>query len=91
MSAACYRIIGKWADRDGNIAAEFREDSTCTIAGESFVFLVQDSYTLRTETDGEMAANFRISTLTDHQLTLRDMREGRDQSYELQRVVEDEE
>ncbi len=91
MSAACYRIIGKWADRDGNIAAEFREDSTCTIAGESFVFLVQDSYTLRTETDGEMAANFRISTLTDHQLTLRDMREGRERSYELRRVVEDEE
>ena len=83
LSAACYRIIGRWADRKGNFVAEFREDSTCEIAGESFTFLVSDSFTLKTETDGKMEASFRITSLTDDRLSLRDMREGHTETYEL--------
>ena len=86
LSGAAYKIIGKWADADGNTVAEFREDSTCTIAGENFTFLVQDSYTLKTEQEGSMEATFRISHLTEDRLSLRDMREGREAGYELYRA-----
>jgi hypothetical protein len=86
FSNACYRIIGKWADKSGKVIAEFREDSTCTIAGENFTFLVQDSYTLKTEQDGSMEVTFRISHLTEDRLSLRDMREGREAGYELYRA-----
>jgi hypothetical protein len=86
LSGAAYKIIGKWADADGNTVAEFREDSTCTIAGENFTFLVQDSYTLKTEQGGSMEATFRISHLTEDRLSLRDMREGREAGYELYRA-----
>lgn len=86
LGSAAYKIIGKWADADGNPVAEFREDSTCTIAGENFTFLVQDSYTLKTEQDGSMEVTFRISHLTEDRLSLRDMREGREAGYELYRA-----
>ena len=85
FSNACYRIIGKWADKSGKVIAEFREDSTCTIAGEEFTFLVSDSFTLKTEENGAMASSFRISSLTDTQLNLRDMREGHSAVYELRK------
>ena len=83
LSAACYRIIGRWTDREGNPVAEFREDSTCEIAGETFTFLVSDSFTLKTETDGKMEASFRITSLTDERLSFRDMREGHTETYDL--------
>lgn len=86
LNGACYRIIGQWKNKEGEIQAEFREDSTCEIAGEAFVFLVSDSYTLKTEKEGEMETSFRISNLTDERLTLRDMREGHTEVYELTRV-----
>ena len=88
LNSACYLILGSWADRDGNPVAEFREDSTCTIAGETFTFLVPDSYTLKTETDGEMKATFRITTLTESRLSLRDTRDGRNTGYEMWRAGE---
>lgn len=88
LNSACYLILGSWADRDGNPVAEFREDSTCTIAGETFTFLVPDSYTLKTETDGEMKATFRITTLTENRLSLRDTRDGRNTGYEMWRAGE---
>ena len=88
LQQACYQIIGKWRDREGNVVAEFREDSTCDIAGESFTFLVSDSYTLKVESEGEMEAAFRISNLTEERLGLRDMREGHSKSYYLYRVVD---
>ena len=90
MQNACYRILGKWVDQTGTLEAVFREDSTCEIAGEHFVFLVSDSYTLRTETDGEMVPTFRITDLTDRSLSLRDMRQGHDESYNFYKVNEEE-
>jgi len=87
LNGACYRIIGQWKNKDGEITAEFREDSTCEIAGEAFVFLVSDSYTLKIENDGEMEAAFRIGNLTEERLSLRDLREGHTASYELYRVA----
>ena len=90
MNSACYRIIGQWVSKEGEITAEFREDSTCEIAGEAFVFLVSDSYTLKIETEGEMITAFRISNLTDERLSLRDIREGHTETYELTRAGGDE-
>ena len=86
LNGACYKIIGKWRDRQGNVLAEFREDSTCDIGGESFVFLVSDSYTVMVEAEGETVAAFRISNLTEERLSLRDMREGHNAVYDLFRV-----
>ena len=83
MGSACYLILGRWADRSGNPVAEFREDNTCTIAGEDLAFLVSDSYTMMTETDGEMKATFRIVSLTEDRLSLRDTRPGHAASYSL--------
>ena len=80
MNYACYKILGTWCDRQGNVVAVFRDDSTCDIAGETFTFLVSDSYTIKTEVDGSMAATFRITELTDYSLSLRDMREGHEQN-----------
>ena len=91
LSQACYKIIGKWRDREGNVVAEFREDSSCDIAGESFTFLVSDSYTVKVETEGETVAAFRISNLTEERLTLRDMREGHTEVYDLFRVKDEQE
>ena len=89
LNGACYRIIGQWQNKEGEITAEFREDSTCEIAGEAFVFLVSDSYTLKIEEDGEMKTAFRISNLTDERLSLRDIREGHTEVYELTRAGTD--
>ena len=80
LNYACYRILGTWCDRQGNVVAIFRDDSTCDIAGETFTFLVSDSYTIMTETDGTMAATFRITELTDYSLSMRDMRPGHEQN-----------
>ena len=85
MQNACYRILGTWTDKDGAATAVFREDSTCEIAGESFVFLVPDTYTLKIKADGEMISAFRITELTDRRLNLRDMREGHEAQYSLYR------
>lgn len=89
LSSACYRILGDWVDREGNVVASFREDSTCDIAGESFTFLVADSFTLKVGTDGEMTAAFRISNLTDDRLEFRDQREGKEAAYSLYRTAPD--
>ena len=88
LDQACYRILGTWTDGNGQVVARFREDSTCEIAGESFTFLVSDSYTLKTEADGEMKATFRITDLDENRLSLRDLREGRNVSYNLRRGEE---
>ena len=84
---SCYRILGAWADRDGSIVAEFREDGTCTIAGEEFRFLVPDSFNIRTsqEAEGELMPTHRIGDLTDTRLILRDARPGKNQSWTLTR------
>ena len=91
LNGACYKIIGQWKNKEGEIQAEFKEDSTCEINGEAFVFLVSDSYTLKTEKEGEMETTFRISNLTEERLTLRDQREGHTEVYELTRVGAEEE
>ncbi len=80
LNYACYRILGTWTDRQGNVVAVFRDDSTCDIAGETFTFLVSDSYTIMTQTDEGMAATFRITELTDYALSLRDLRPGHEQT-----------
>ena len=80
LNYACYRILGTWTDRQGNIIAVFRDDSTCDIAGETFTFLVSDSYTILTQTDEGMTASFRITELTDYALSLRDLRPGHEQT-----------
>lgn len=85
LENACYKIIGTWTDKNDTPIAVFREDSTCDIAGERFVFLVSDTFTLKTETDGEMKATFRISDLTQTHLSLRDTREGHEKQYSLTR------
>lgn len=77
LNYACYKILGKWNDRQGNQVAEFREDSTCDIDGESFTFLVSDSYTILIQTDEGMIQGFRITELNDYALSLRDLRPGR--------------
>ena len=74
MSSPCYTILGFWTARDGSVTSEFREDSTCDIAGETFTFLVPDSFTIMTERDGQMEATFRITYLTASRLDIRDMR-----------------
>ena len=89
MQNACYRILGAWTDKDGTVVAEFREDSTCTIAGESFVFLVPDSYTVKVQAGDEMISAFRI-TLYANSLTLRDMREEHGLQYTLRRAAAEE-
>lgn len=91
LNGACYKIIGQWKNKEGEIQAEFKEDSTCEINGEAFVFLVSDSYTLKTEKEGKMETTFRISNLTEERLTLRDQREGHTEVYELTRVGAEEE
>ena len=88
MQNACYRILGTWTDKSGAAVAVFREDSTCEIAGESFVFLVPDTYTLKVRAGGEMVSAFRITDLTDTRLNLRDMREGHEAQYSLYRNAE---
>ncbi len=85
MQNACYRILGSWTDKSGETVAVFREDGTCEIAGEQFVFLVPDTYTLKVKADGEMISAFRITNLTDQRLNLRDMREGHEAQYALTR------
>ena len=83
--SACYKILGRWTSREGEPSAEFLDNSTCTIAGEAFTFLVSDSFTLMTESGGEWIPSFRITELTDNRLGLRDMRDGHDERYTLYR------
>lgn len=87
LKAPCYQILGQWADKNGTIQAEFREDGTCTIAGETMVFRVADSYTLETgETAEKLGTSIRISDLSDNHLGLRDLRKQTLTVYNLTRV-----
>lgn len=88
LSAACYKILGRWNDANGKMIAEFREDTSCEINGENFVFWVSDSYTIKIQSEGEMKVAFRISNLTNDRLTIKDLREGYTAEYDLIRNVE---
>ena len=84
---SCYRILGAWTDKDGETVAEFREDGTCEINGETFFFLVPDSFNIRTapDADSEKVNTFRIGELTETRLTIRDIRPEHDQTWTLRR------
>ena len=90
LNNACYKIPGTWKDREGNVVAVFLKDNTCEIDGERFTFLVPDSYTVLTAGtgSGEMTVTFRISDLTTRSMTLRDVREGKNRTWELRREEE---
>lgn len=86
LKAPCYLILGKWADREGRIQAEFREDGSCRIAGEEMLFRMPDSYSLETgKSAGEMANTIRVSDLTEGHLGLRDLRSDPPTLYSLTR------
>ncbi len=72
------------------MVAVFLKDNTCEIDGERFTFLVPDSYTVLTAGtgSGEMTVTFRISDLTTRSMTLRDVREGKNRTWELRREEE---
>ena len=91
LDGNCYRIIGKWNDKDGNPIAVFNEDGTCEINGEKLFFAVSGPYSLLTaETaDGEKKPTHRISDISDTRLTLRDQREGKEKLWYLDRAGDD--
>ena len=93
LNSVCYQIPGEWENRNGEVIAVFREDGHCEIAGEAFTFLVPDSFTIQTgpPEGGELTATHRISNLTKNRMTLRDLRKGHEQSWDLFRreTVED--
>ena len=87
LNAPCYLILGQWADKDGTVQAEFREDGTCTIAGETMKYRVVNSYTLETgETWDRLNTNIRISDLSEKHLGLRDLRTETLTVYSLTRI-----
>ena len=86
LGRTVYLLLGTWVNRAGDRIAEFREDGTCEIGGESFRFQVPDSYTLKTVPageDGEFTVTHRVSNLTATRLSLRDMRAGHDKNWNL--------
>ena len=91
LGKTVYLLLGTWVNRAGDKIAEFREDGTCEIAGEKFIFQVPDSYTLKTAPaeGGDPAVSHRISNLTTTRLTLRDMRSGHDKTWNLFRPGEE--
>ena len=90
LKAPCYLILGSWTDREGNTQAEFREDGSCTLAGEELAFRLANSYSLETGPDaGHLESNIRISDLTENHLGLRDLRSEPATLYSLNRASGD--
>ena len=88
LEEGCYKILGAWQTGDGKMFV-FRPDGTCTMDGEELYFEV-NAYWLNTgETPAGMLATHSISSITDREAVLFDMRDGKARQLRMTRVEEE--
>ncbi len=82
----CYMVLGKWTSKAG-VIMEFREDGTCTIDGEELFFNVSGTYSMLTGVTKErLTLTHKVTAVYENDLTLRDIRDGRNSVIKLSRV-----
>lgn len=82
-----YLILGEWKSASG-VRAEFRADSTCTIGNEELYFRVNNFSVYTGTTPDAMTLTHKLTSITQKGMTLRDIRDGRDDVYKYTRVGE---
>lgn len=71
LQRRCYLILGQWESVDGERAAAFRTDGTCTLFGEELYFAI-NGYALETgKTADTLTITHKLTTLTDTSLSIR--------------------
>lgn len=95
MESPCYLILGTWESRTGEQYL-FREDGSCRLKGAEYRFELKEDWLLRLcgkdEDDSAFRDAYRITSLTDRRMSLREMREEEEAaSVYLIRVQEDSE
>ncbi len=85
LERLCYKIIGTWQSREGDYYI-FRENGTCSMAGEEMYFNV-DSYAMSTgaQADGLLITH-RISSVMGDNAVLYDLRDGTAKAINLTRA-----
>jgi tetratricopeptide (TPR) repeat protein len=85
LSRNAYQILGVWQD-ENRLSMRFNDDGTCLIDGNPLYYTVRNYYVSTGETADELNAVYRISRLTANELTLRDLRDGINNTYWMTRV-----
>lgn len=87
LTRRAYLILGEWQSSTGKTAA-FRSDGTCDLMGETLFFRVSN-FSLYTGTEASnMTVTHKLSSIDQTSMSLRDVRDGRDVVYKLERIAE---
>jgi len=71
----CYMFLGAWRDLQDNLYL-FREDGTCSLAGQEAFFNIADDHLLTGETADALQVTHRFSGVTKRNIWLYDQRTG---------------
>ncbi len=88
MKKSCYLILGDWQTEDGR-RYSFMPDGHCVLNGEALCFSVPNEYELLTGAEaGNLEKTHSITRIDDKYLTLRDLRDNRNQIIVLTRNLD---
>jgi tetratricopeptide (TPR) repeat protein len=86
LARNCYLVLGKWTSKTG-VSMEFREDGTCLIDGEELFFNVSGTYSMLTGvTKDRLTLTHKVTAVYEKDMTLRDIRDGKNKVIKLTRV-----
>ncbi len=80
-----YMLLGTWQNADGSRTVAFYTDGTCVIDGEVGRFTVKASnrYAIYTgEAEGDLRKTLTTDNVTEHTLSLKDLKSGRTTRFE---------
>lgn len=85
LSRSCYLILGTWEDLKGNRYV-FRDDGTCSMAGEELYFNIDGTSVFTGDTSVALARTHRLTSVTNKNAWLFDGRSGTEITVYLTRV-----
>ena len=87
LTRRAYLILGDWRSSTGR-EATFRADGTCDIMGEALYFRVSNFSLYTGATPDAMTVTHKLSTIGQTSMSLRDIRDGNDIVYKMERVAD---
>ena len=85
LNRRAYLIIGTWKSTTDK-QATFRTDGTCDLMDETLFFRVSNFSLYTGKTADSMTVTHKLSTIDKRSMSLRDVRDGNDIVYKLDRV-----